>query len=191
MQYFLSDRQKFTSADILSGSPADHPLISSDTREDNYFTTFDNSADSLMMSGSSCPPPTNWAAGATTTVTGTTFYPISPVFGPSVVDETVTITSDRTVTKGAEIQGGLGWSIGVLEAQAHVKLDGSVTTHIGISQQFRIRKGMSVHMLAQIIYRQTVLHRTNYSGPNCQPFPQTLTVLTPINTAIVIGRANA
>jgi hypothetical protein len=177
MTAFLPDGQPLGDDVIVAGAVPEHPAIIGHG-EHNFFLTF------------ACPAPTAWVAAGSTTVRGTTFYPISHVYGPSQVAETITLTSDRTVTKGAEIQGGLGWSLGVLEAQAHVKLDGSVTTSMSETQQFTLPRGMSVYLAAQIIYRQTALRRTAFAGPNCLGATQALTVLTPINTAYLVARAH-
>jgi hypothetical protein len=190
MAFALADGTPLEADSILSEGPPEHPYIPDGMTEQNYFISPAESVHPEVAPRTvGCPPPTHWQATSSTTVRGTTFYPVSPVYGPSQVDQTITLTTDRTVTKGVEVQGGLGWSIGVLEAQAHVKLDGSVTTELGQSISFRVTKGMSVHLIAQIIYRQTELTRTNYAGPNCRGFTQNLTVLTPINSALIVGRA--
>lgn len=94
-----------------------------------------------------------------------------------------------SVTKGTEIQGGFGWSISILEAQAHVKLDNSITTKIGESVTFKVEKGRRYVIKAQFIYRETTLIRTAYGGPNCRPVQETLTVLTPYDVAYLVGFA--
>ena len=183
----LPDGSPFDSNAILQGNLGQEPLAPPEVTEANYFFTHGDVNQSAW--GSDCPTPSPWRATGSTSVRGTTFYPISRVYGPSVVDETITLTSDRTVTKGTEVGTGVGVSIGILEAQAHVKLEASVTTHLGESQTFLLRKGASVHLLAQIIYRQTSLTRTTYAGPNCQGHAESTSVLTPINYAVIIGRA--
>jgi hypothetical protein len=175
--------------DALVGRPAPYPDVAPDVVEGNYLVDFNEPTETSKMWESACQSPTPWKFVSASTVRGTTFFPISRVYGPSAIDETVTLISDRTVTKGVEIQGGVGWSVGVLEAQTHVKLDGSVTTRIGETETFRIPRGKSVHLLAQIIYRQSILERTNFAGPNCRLFQESLTVLTPINTATIIAWA--
>jgi hypothetical protein len=190
MVFSLPDGTSLKPDSILSGGPPEYPYISDGVTEQNYFISPAESAHSEVAPHIvGCPPPTHWQATSSTTVLGTTFYPVSPIYGPSVVSQTITLTTDRTVTKGVEIQGGFGWSVGLLEAQAHVKLDGSVTTAMGQSITFQVAKGMSVHVIARIVYRQTELTRTNFAGPNCQGSTQNLTVLTPIDSNLIVGRA--
>lgn len=189
MTLFLPDGHPVEGEPVAASPSGEHPLIT-DHNDHNFFvTTSGSDAASAPWGPMACPAPTAWAAEASTTVRGTTLYPVSPVYGPSQVDDTITLTSDRTVTKGASITGGIGWSIGVLEAQAHVKLDGSVTTAWHETHQFFLKRGMSVFLAAQIIYRQTMLHRTEFAGPNCRGTQQTLTVLTPINVAYLVAHA--
>jgi hypothetical protein len=132
MAFILADGTPLGADSILSGGSLAHPFIPDGMTEQNYFVSSAESGDSGVASRMvGCPPPTHWQATSSTTVRGTTFYPVSSVYGPSQVDQTITLTTDRTVTKGVEVQGAVNWSIGVLEAQAHVKLDGSVTTELG------------------------------------------------------------
>lgn len=100
---------------------------------------------------------------------------------------TFTFRADRTVTKSAEVSGTAGVTIGFLEAQVGVKLEGSVTTSRSESLTFTVPKGKRYRLLAQIIYRQTECSRTAYAGPNCQPYEQNATVLTPISYAVLVG----
>jgi hypothetical protein len=186
---FRPDRQPLDIETPAAGTAGKDPLIAGHDDHNFFVTLLAPDTASGPWGPMACPSPTAWAAGSSITVRGTTLYPVSHVYGPSQVDELITLTSDRTVTKGVEIQGGVGWSIGVLEAQAHVKLDGSVTTSLRETQQFTLKRGMSVFLAAQIIYRQTTLHRAEFAGPNCQRTEQTLTVLTPINTAYLVAHA--
>jgi hypothetical protein len=189
---FLPDGQHFAESAILSGSQSEHDYAEVATVDTNFSVDAeDPKIMAMAWSPMACPPPTRWTAGGTKTVRGTTFYPISHVYGPSQTDQTITLRSDRTVTKGYEISGGVGWSIGVLEAQTGVKLNGSVTTSMSEEQSFTVKKGMSVYLAAQVIYRQTTLARNVFAGPNCQPSHQSMTVLTPINTAVLVARAPA
>jgi hypothetical protein len=186
----LPDGQAVEDEWILSGKESEHPF-KADTEENNFFYTFADPEQATKPLGPmACRPPSNWSVVRTSTVRGTTVYPLSHVWGPQRVDETVTLKAEWTVTKGYEIEVGVGWSIGVLEAQTHAKLDGSITTSMSESQTFKVAKGTAVHLVAQIIYRQTDLRRNSYAGPNCQPHPESGTVLTPISYATLIARAH-
>jgi len=185
MDLFLSDGQPINKSMIVHG--LDNQATATDSQENYFYEPVAGEAAAIDWAPLSCPPPNRWKVTSSREVRGTTFYPLSQPYGPAQTDMTVTFTADRTVTKSAEISGTVGVTIGFLEAQIGVKLEGSVTTSRSASLTFTVPKGKKYRLLAQIIYRQTECSRTAYAGPNCRAYEQTATVMTPVSYAVLVG----
>jgi hypothetical protein len=189
MDLFLSDGRPLSQSII--GPVADDAVMAADSQDNYFYEPLEGEASSIDWAPLSCQPPSRWKVTSSGEIRGTTFYPISQPYGPAQTDMTVTFTADRTVTKSAEVSGEVGVTIGFLEAQVGVKLEGSVTTSRSESVTFRVPKGKRYVLLAQIIYRQTDCERTAYAGPNCQPYAQNATALTPVTYAVLVGDSAA
>jgi hypothetical protein len=185
MDLFLPDGQPISRSTIISAM--DDETLAADSQNNYFYEPIAGEAASINWAPLACQPPGRWKVTSSREVRGTTFYPLSQPFGPAQTDMAVTFTADLTVTKTAEISTTAGVSISFLEAQVGVKLEGSVTTSRSESLTFRVPKGKKYRLLAQIIYRQTECSRTAYAGPNCQPYEQTATVLTPVSYAVLVG----
>src|SRR5262245_48003262 len=121
MLYFLPDGTPLAESDILD--LADGSVVS-DNRVDFSLALGESVDPAEAWAPMACPPPQKWrAVGTRRDVRGTTFYPVSPVYGPSGRAERITIESDRTVSKSASINGDLGVGISLLQAEIGVKLE--------------------------------------------------------------------
>jgi hypothetical protein len=186
--YYLPDGTELRD-DAFLGGLTEGPTV--DDGKDNFSLVLADSVDpGEAWAPMGCPPPQGWKAGGVRRgVRGTTFYPVSPVYGPSRVAERITIESDRTVSKSASIQGRISVGIGLLEAELGVKLQETVTTSFREQQTFDLPAGEAVQAKAQFIFTETDFQRAAFGGPNCRPFEESGTVLTPTSYAIVITRA--
>jgi hypothetical protein len=190
MGFTFPDGQPVEESQIAGGVSPGHELLDGIPEKNYYYTFSDPAMAARPLAGMACREPDSWrVVGRPKEVRGTTFYPISSIFGPQAHGGRITITSDTSVTKGTEVQGDLGVSLGVVEAQTHMQLDKSVTTSRTESEEYDLQPGERVHMVAQIIYQQTDLQRSAYAGPNCQPHPESATVLTPTGFAKMVVRA--
>lgn len=187
MDLFLSDGQPLSRS--LLATVLDDSAQVADSRENYFYEPTSDEGSAVDWAPLSCQPPTRWKATSSKEIRGTTFYPLSHPWGPAQTNMTVTVSVDRTVTKSAEVSSSVGVTIGFLEAQLGVKLEGSVTTSRSESVTFTVTKGKKYILLAQIIYRQTECTRTAYAGPNCRPYQQNATVLTPITYVALAGNS--
>lgn len=180
------DGTEFDPDEIVSGGSSQEDLA--DDSAAGWSSELGDAAPEGVMLG--CPPPSKWhQVGSPQTVRGTTFHLASPVYGPSVVDKEIELVTDRSVTTTASVEARGGVTIGILELDAHVKLERSVTTRTQERIKFHLPKGMSVVAKVQFIYHRTEFQRDIFGGPNCRPAPEAASVLTPVDYAVVIVKA--